>query len=228
MDLSTDNFEQDDRHARTLVLSYLDIRKSLGILGLLLPVLLGPVGWLIFGVGFQENMSSYYHTPLRDLFVGVMCSIGIFLFCYRGYDAIENWTANLAALAAIGVALFPMDPNSDPLHQSTVLGYLHTLCGGTFFFTLTIYSLYFFPHTPISFRIQSMDEKRDAIYRLSGIAMLTSMGAMGLQLFIFYGVVKEFFSSWNLIFWMEWIAVWAFAFAWLTKGEAILADIQHE
>ena len=72
------------RRADTLVLSYLSIRRSLGLLGLLLPILLGPVGWLTLGIDIQENMSSYYHTPLRDVFVGVLCAIGIFLFCYAG------------------------------------------------------------------------------------------------------------------------------------------------
>ena len=70
-----------------------------------------------------------------------MCAIGIFLFCYRGYDWIESWTGNLGCLSALGVALCPLDANSDPLYQRSVLGYLHTVSGGTFFLTLAFYSL---------------------------------------------------------------------------------------
>src|SRR3954471_7887019 len=83
------------RSTRTLVISYLGVRRAIGAVGLLLPVLLGPVGWLVFGIEIQDNMSSYYHTLLRDVFVGALCTIGVFLFCYRGYDWIESWTANL-------------------------------------------------------------------------------------------------------------------------------------
>ncbi len=52
--------------AHTLVISYQGVRRAIGVVGLLLPILLGPVGWL-FGVPIQDNMSSYYHTPMRDV-----------------------------------------------------------------------------------------------------------------------------------------------------------------
>jgi hypothetical protein len=69
------------QNSHGLVPSYLAIRRAIGAIGLILPLLLGPLGWLIFGVEIQDNMSSYYHTSLRDVFVGAMCAIGIFLFC---------------------------------------------------------------------------------------------------------------------------------------------------
>lgn len=78
--------QQLPKSTHTLVVSYLGVRRAIGAIGLLLPIVLGPVGWLVFGIEIQDNMSSYYHTPLRDVFVGSMCAIGIFLFCYRGYD----------------------------------------------------------------------------------------------------------------------------------------------
>jgi hypothetical protein len=37
----------------SLVLSYVGIRRAIGVSGLLLPVMLGPVGWLFFGVEIQ-------------------------------------------------------------------------------------------------------------------------------------------------------------------------------
>ena len=217
----------DDPHSRSLVMSYLAIRRSLGGLGLLLPVALGPVGWLAFGVGIQENMSSYYHTPLRDVFVGVMCAIGIFFFCYRGYDAAENWTANVACLSAIGVALCPIDAGSDPLQQVTVVGYLHTLFGGLFFTTLAVYSLYHFPRGSRLLRFNTRTEMRDSIYRATGLTILGCMAAMGAHLFLAPAGIRAFFNRYQFTFWMEWVAVWAFAGAWLTKGRAILADVER-
>ena len=211
-------------HAHSVVMSYLGIRRSLGLLALMLPLILGPFGYFVLGIDIQDNMSSYYHTPLRDIFVGVMCAMGIFLFCYHGYDTFENWTGNCACASAIGVAFFPLEANSDPLHQSSLVGYIHIVSGGVFFFTLAIYSLYHFPRGHFGLRLETRNEQRDAIYFGSGVTILGCMFVMGIQLFLFPESVKSFLNRWNSIFWLEWIAVWAFAAAWLVKGDALLAD----
>ncbi len=206
-----------------LVVSYVTIRRAIGVSGLLLPLLLGPGGWL-FGIPFQDNMSSYYHTGMRDIFVGTLSAIGIFLFCYRGYDWIENWTANLGCFSALGVALFPLDFNSDPLSQKSLTGYLHTCSGGVFFLTLAFYSLYHFPRDSQREKEPHLRERR-WIYRLSGVIILMSLTMMGGYLLLLSGDWKRTLNDYNFLFWMEWIAVWSFAAAWLAKGRAIIADI---
>ena len=202
------------------------MRRAIGATGLLLPILLGPVGYWAFGIPIQENMSSYYHTALRDEFVGAMCAIGIFLFCYRGYDRVENWTANFGCLSALGVALCPLDADSDPLHQRSVLGYLHTVSGGIFFLTLAFYSLYHFPSAGDEKReIAPHEAQRNFVYRTSGIVILLSLAAMGSYLFLLPVETQRRLNDYHFLFWGEWVAVWAFAAAWLTKGRAILAEI---
>ena len=218
-----------------LVMSYVGIRRAIGISGLILPVALGPGGWLL-GIEFQDNMSSYYYTALRDVFVGTLCAIGIFLLCYRGHDWIENWTANFGCLSALGLALFPIDLGSEPPLQRTPVGYAHTLFGGVFFLTLAFYSLYHFPRRrgdadvadaldgphggpPRHLRTQNL------IYRSSGIIILLSMMAMGTYLFLIPDAWRVWCDRWNALFWLEWVAVWSFAAAWLTKGRAIGTDL---
>jgi len=215
--------ESSNDRAGTLVLSYLGIRRAIGISGFLLPVLLGPMGWM-FGIPFQDNMSSYYHTPLRDVFVGTLCAIGVFLLCYRGYDWVENWTANLGCASALGVALFPLDAGSDPLVQKSLIGYLHTLSGGVFFLTLAFYSLYHFPRDSRRENEPHLFE-RAVVYRCSGLVILAAMIAMGGYLFLLDEDWKQMLNDYNFLFWMEWVAVWSFAAAWLAKGRTILADI---
>lgn len=210
---------------RTLLVSYLGVRRAIGMIGLLLPIALVPVGWLVFGIELQDNLSSYYHTPLRDVFVGAMCAISCFLFCYRGYDWIERWTGYCGSIAALGVALFPLDAHSDPLFQTSLVGYTHTVSGGAFFLTLAFYSLYHFPKTSAKPADDALVSSRNLIYRSSGIVILVSMLAMGSYLVLLPSSWKGFFNRYNFLLWMEWIAVWAFAAAWLTKGHAILADI---
>ena len=214
------------RSTRTLVISYLGVRRAIGAVGLLLPILLGPVGWLVFGVEIQDNMSSYYHTLLRDVFVGALCTIGVFLFCYRGYDWIESWSANFGCLSALGLALFPLDADSDPLHQRSVVGWLHTVSGGAFFLTLAFYSLYHFPSSRAEKReVAPHEAERNFVYRASGAVILLSLIAMGAYLVLIPEGWRRLFNDYNFLFWMEWVAVWAFAAAWLTKGRAILAEI---
>ncbi|WDQ18826.1 DUF998 domain-containing protein [Rhodopirellula sp. P2] len=209
-----------------LVLSYLDIRRAIGWSGLLLPLLLGPGGMLL-GIEIQENMSSYYHTPLRDVFVGTLCAIGIFLFCYRGYDRIENWTANIGSAAAIGIALFPLDYGSDPLIQKSLVGYVHTVSGGIFFLTLAFYSLYHFPRDSQR-EAESHLFERSFAFRTSGLVILLITFAMGGYMVLAPQAWKDWLNGYNFLFWAEWIAVWAFASSWLAKGRVIVTEIGVE
>jgi hypothetical protein len=207
----------------TLVASYLTIRRAVGLSGLALPVMLVGGGWLS-GVPIQDNMSSYYHTPMRDVFVGTLCAIGVFLFCYRGYDWVENWSANAGGVSALGIALFPLDYASDPLVQKSLSGYLHTVSGGVFFLTLACYSLYHFPRDA---RLEQEPHLRERswIYRASGLVILFCMVAMAAYLFLLGGQWKRLFNDFNFLLWMESIAVWSFAAAWLAKGRVIVAEI---
>ena len=48
---------------------------------------------------------------------------------------------------------------------------------------------------------------------------------MGSHLFVISSDWKMIFNEYNFLFWMEWVAAWAFAAAWLTKGRVIVAEI---
>lgn len=47
---------------------------------------------------------------------------------------------------------------------------------------------------------------------------------MGVHLFLLPDSFKAVLNKFNFIFWMEWIAIWAFSATWLVKGQALLAD----
>ena len=42
-------------HAHSVVMSYLGIRRSLGLLALMLPLILGPFGYFVLGIEVQDN-----------------------------------------------------------------------------------------------------------------------------------------------------------------------------
>jgi hypothetical protein len=68
-----DNYQKEKENA--LVISYLLLRKVIGILGFTLPFILSIGAYLISRTGIQSSLSSYYYTDMRNVFVGVLCVI---------------------------------------------------------------------------------------------------------------------------------------------------------
>ena len=89
--------------------SYFRLRRGLAVVTLAFPVAL----WLAAGAhALPGSLSAYYYlnaAAARDVFVGVLWTIGSFLFFYRGYSGAENRALNVAGLAAVVVSLSPMD-----------------------------------------------------------------------------------------------------------------------
>src|SRR2546422_1314512 len=123
----------------SLVLSYLGLRKAVGIIGTALPFVLALGKILLEGPGIQSSISSYYHTGMRDVFVGSLCAIAVFLISYHGYEQKDDIAGDLACVFALGVALFPTTPeiNVTPRdkfvgrseeHTSELQSRLHLVC----------------------------------------------------------------------------------------------------
>ena len=73
-----------------MVNAYFRLRAGMGCTALLFPVLLVVGGWHITQTPTQTSMSIYYHTPMRNGFVGGLCALGLFLYLYKGYGWLEN------------------------------------------------------------------------------------------------------------------------------------------
>ena len=93
-----------------LIISYMFLRKTVGWIGSLLPIILIAGNRIFFTASLPGSMSGYYYTQMRDIFVGALCALGVFLVAYAGYDEIDRWITNIAGLCAIGVAFFPTKP----------------------------------------------------------------------------------------------------------------------
>src|SRR5579871_1735798 len=116
-----------------LVLSYVALRKAVGIVGFALPFALALGGFLVQRAGIQGSMSDYYYTDMRGIFVGSLSAIGVFLMSTRGYDVYDAIAGRLAAAFAIGIALFPTTPNSDATSRAKALGAVHLSCAALFY-----------------------------------------------------------------------------------------------
>lgn len=206
----------DTSSKQSLVLSYLALRKAVGILGIALPFILFLGAALLFQTGLQRSMSSYYYTEMRDVLVGTLVALGVFLFSYNGYQK-DGLYANLAAVCVIGAALFPTKPDVPTLNFNPIIGYLHLFFAAGFF-TMLIYFSYFLFTKSDQTVLRAKKQQRNLVYKTCGIIMAVCVLGMIIATF----VPEE--STWletNPVFWLEAAAIWAFGVSWFVKGEAI-------
>jgi hypothetical protein len=213
------------------VISYLTLRKAVGILGISFPVIL-VLGSVVFGdcKEIQGSISSYYHTSMRNVFIGVMCALAFFLFAYKGYDRRDAIAGNLGCIFALGVAFFPTavtEPLTDciPLSfEAPVISSIHFISAGSLFIVFAYFSICLF--TKGSPDPTSRKLKRNKLYRFSGYTIVASIGLIALY-FIAFEKRHPAFQNYHPVFWLESIALWAFGIAWLTKGKALLNDLEN-
>ncbi len=195
--------------------SYLALRKAVGWIGILLPFVLVLGHLIIFdGGGVLTNMSVYYHTGMRDVFVGALCAIALFLFFYRGYDRWDNRSADLAGLCALGVAFFPTV--EDGTWNWTA--WVHFTAAACFLVILALMSLFLF--TRGDRHPTEMKKKRNLVYRVCGIVMLASLASIEIFFLFFDGINSD--SGFVLI--AETVTLIAFGISWLTKGGTLYPD----
>jgi hypothetical protein len=91
--------------------SYQLTRLIVGVIGVTLPLVLIVFDALIFEqFSIRRSLSAYYHSGVRDWFVGSLCAIGVGLFTYMGtrLGSFDNWVSTTAGVCAIVVAFFPV------------------------------------------------------------------------------------------------------------------------
>jgi hypothetical protein len=207
---------------RSLVFSYLGLRKIIGVLGTTFPFLLFFGALILFDTGLRDSMSGYYHTGMRNVFVGTLCVIGFFLLSYRGYERADDIAGDLACLFAVGTALFPTAP-ADPTPGEDSVGKIHFISAALLFLTLAYFCLRLFTKTDPSKPPTRRKRHRNRVYRTCGYIMLACV----VLIFIYMVPMKGADSplqAYRPVYWLEAVAVVAFGISWLTKGEAILKD----
>ena len=104
-----------------LIISYMFLRKTVGWIGSLLPIVLIAGNTIFFTSPRPGSMSGYYYTSMRNVFVGALCALGVFLLASAGYDEVDRWITNIAGFCAIGVAFFPTKPSVCTAHAQACL-----------------------------------------------------------------------------------------------------------
>ena len=206
-----------------LVVSYLMLRKSVGSLGMMLPIALAVGGLLIFRTGIQPSLSAYYYTGMENVFVGTLCAIGVFLFSYRGYSKKDNIAANVAAVCAIGTALFPTAPIENSTAIANAVSKAHFAFAAIYFLTLAYFSLFLFVKSDPAVPPTPRKRQRNAVYRACGYTMIGAIVLIAL-LGVLPDSIADPIETVNPVFWLESVAIIAFGISWFVKGEGILED----
>ncbi|WP_286830351.1 MULTISPECIES: DUF998 domain-containing protein [Kordiimonas] len=235
-----------------LILHYMSMRRAIGRLGLLFPIIL-VVGSILFGdmanLGgdiMRLSISQYYHSPMGDVFVGVLCAEAIFLYAYQGYKDTpeqaarrpwyyisDNAAGNIAAVAAAGTAIFPTLETKDVLAGIPfgISSYLHWFFSLLFFLILAYFCLCLFTKSSDA-EPTLQKRRRNKIYRLCGWTMLSMIGLGAVYLILGKYILSTeqiaAIEAYSPTFWLETISVWAFGLSWYVKGEAILKDMPYE
>ena len=213
--------QQSGPQNSSLVVSYLVLRRAIGIIGLALPFVLA-LGKIVFeGPGIQSSISAYYHTDMRDVLVGSLCAIGVFLMSYRGYERRDEIAGRLGSVFAIGVALIPTAPAVGATALENALSAAHFGLAGLFFGTLAYFSIVLFTETAPDAKPTRKKLQRNVIYRVCGYTMLATVGLIGLFTLPSVFPLAERFTP---RFWLEALGIVAFGVSWLVKGETILKD----
>ena len=216
-------------HERSLVISYMALRKWVGSLGILLPFVV-IAGSRIFDqcTQYQPSISHYYYTIMGNYFAGTLCAVALFLFSYKGYDRVDNITGNLAAVFAILVAFFPTDADSGSLCQfistSRVnsVSYIHYTAAALLFSSFAFFSLFLFTKSADKKYKTPRKKIRNHIYILCGIIILACIILLGVCHLLENSLVA--LEKYKPVLVLESIALVAFGISWIIKGESILKD----
>jgi hypothetical protein len=204
---------------RQITSTYRALRLGLAALALSYPLVLSVGAWLLVHLPLARSLSEYYHVfdparleygkgVMRDAFVGLLFAQAALLYAYKGYTKLEDWALNLAAVMAVGIAIFPMAwPDPDGGFSVS----LHGGCAALFFVGIA-YVCIFRAQDTLSLVADEKRRKRYRfIYRLQGLAMLL----LPLVIMLIYS-----FSTRNnsAIFWIELSSIYTFASYWLVKS----------
>lgn len=217
---------------QSLVISYLTLRKAVGILGMSLPFLL-LLGYLIFdrSCTFPPSISHFYYTDLGNIFVGTLCAVSLFLFSYNGHDKGDKIAAKIAGLFALLVAMFPtdfgqfagMECSRITDGENPVSNVLHYVSATILFSTFAYFSLVQFTKTNKPGQMARAKKTRNSIYKTCGWVIAISIAGIAVVSFLpdsLYDKLKPYKPT----FVLETIALLAFGFSWLIKGEIFFRD----
>jgi uncharacterized membrane protein len=212
---------------KNLIISYLTMRRLIGILGIALPIVVVVGGFIQNGFALQGSISGYYYTNMRDFFVGLLCGVSLFLVSYKGYEKIDDLVGKMSGIFALGIVIFPTSMYSGKVVQvgmflidDNISEYIHLTFSALFFLLLSFNSMFLFTRRGPGV-LSKEKKRRNMTFRICGIVMTVAIAcATVYTLFLRDTVISKIFPV--IIF--ESIALLAFGVSWLVKGHTLFKD----
>lgn len=154
------------------------------------------------------SMSGSYWTTARDVFVGSLCAIGVFLIGYR-HTRLQDICSSAAGVCALLVAFNPTAPGPGTPGEPQWVNYLHHIAAGALLLTLGAFCFVFLAEHR---RARTSGRPASIIYLTSGCAVIAAVIAAFITGLLGVG------SNWPLLYLLEAIAVFSFGAAWITAS----------
>ena len=203
------------------------MRRLIGILGITLPFIVVLGGITQGEPGVQGSISGYYYTSMRDLLVGILSGVALFLILYKGYEKIDDIVAKMSGIFALGMIFFPTAMFSGKVVRvglffidDNISEKIHLIFGTLFFLACrSIRSS--FSRDVIPGVMGKEKKRRNIIYRLCGIVMFLAIVCITVYTFF---LRETFLAAFNPVLILESIALLAFGVSWLVKGNTLFKD----
>jgi hypothetical protein len=221
--------------------SYRVIRTAVGIMGILLPLIMVVGEFFLEGtVQVRGSLSAYYHTPMRDFFVGILCVTGVLLVTYlAGQRTPSYWVSTVAGLAVLGVAFFPTQrpdlppgavlcgPNSLPTPADctavqqrlgeTLVATIHFSCAAVFIIGLAVMSFLFGAARRKAAGLDPGKPPKRLLHYTCGSVIVLAV------VFVAVGILLDWDHIWVLtpLYIGEVVSVLAFGISWLAEGASL-------
>lgn len=204
-----------DELQKHMTATYFTLRMGIIIVAATLPLILWFVGKAL-GVPLKDSMSAYYYsdvTLLRDVFVGILCAAGAFLYLYKGFSTRENYALNCAGILIICVAFIPTTAPGQPAQAFSAHG-----ASAVLFFVAIAYVCLFRASDTLSLMKDGALRRRYSLsYRMLGIGMITAPATA----YVLTMLARGRGDANPYVFFVEFVGVWIFAAYWLLKSREI-------
>lgn len=158
------------------------------------------------------SASFYEGGWCQTIFIGFLFAIAAFLMAYNGLTKPEMVLSKVAALAGLGVAMFPCKCDT----HTEIIPNIHGVSAGLMFLILAYFCYAFFRRAREKGYPQA--KVRAAIYALSGISIVLSIITLGYD-----GLTGNSISKIipRLTFYGEAVGLIAFGISWLTASRVL-------
>lgn len=187
--------------------------RTMKLLVGLIALTLGNLTTLFSGAKLASISESYWHGGwAQSVFVGFLFAISAFLFAYNGLSRGEMLWSKLAAVAALGVALYPCGCDGHP----EAIPYVHFGSAAVMFAVLAYFCWVFYKRARGKGHLEA--NRRAVLYFICGAVISLSILTLLFD-FLAGGMLTALIP--RLLFYCERSGLVAFGISWLTASRII-------